>query len=390
MKYNTALPFFEKDDIQYVLDEFRKLLEGNGLLSMGEHVRAFEKQFAQYIGARYAIATSSGTGALETVMRAMNIGAGDEVIVPVQTFIATASSVARVGATPVFAEIDDKFLLDIEKIEQFVTENTKAVIVVHFAGLIHEKIFEMREWLNSREIALIEDAAHAHGASINGVKAGALGDAATFSFYSSKNITTGEGGMITTDNRGLADRCASIRARGLDVHAGYDIFTELGTNQRMTEVQALMGLVQLNRLEEFVNYRNALANIYRKVLEPAITTGLIEIPIIPEHVRHAYWRFVVFLKKGQDRELIAKKMVEHSIKIDWPYQPLLHLQPIMVELYKNSEGLLPFTEKLAKTHICIPIHRGISINDSVYIADKLLESLYRFHRRPIGRKAVGK
>ena len=375
MKYNTALPYFESEDIQYVIDEFRKILGGDGLLTMGKHVHAFKEEFAKYIGANHAVATSSCTGALETIMTAMDIGPGDEVVIPVQTFIATASSVAKIGAKPVFAEIDGNFLLDSDKLEQCLTAKTKAVIIVHFAGLIHSKIFEMREQLNSLGISLIEDAAHAHGASINGIKAGALGDAAAFSFYSTKNMTTGEGGMITTGNQDLADRCASIRARGLDIHAGYEIFTELGTNQRMTDVQALMGLVQLKRLDDFVKHRNSIAKTYSEVLEPAIEKRLIEVPAVPNHVCHAYWRFIVFLKNGQDREYTAQRMADYSVKIDWAYQPLVHLQPIMMKLYNNELGMLPFSEKLANTHICLPIHCGITNNDAMYIADRILTCL---------------
>jgi perosamine synthetase len=308
-------------------------------------------------------------------MSAMDIRSGDEVILPTQTFIATASSVARLGAKPVFAEIDRDFLLDADKIEQYVTRKTKAVILVHFSGLLHNKIFEMREWLNSLGIPLIEDAAHSHGASIKGAKAGALGDVATFSFYSTKNMTTGEGGMITTDDQNLADSCASIRARGLDIHAGDEIFSKLGTNQRMTDVQALMGQVQIKRLDEFVKHRNGVAETYNRVLQPAIGNGLIEIPVVPNNVCHAYWRYVVFLKNDQDREIIAKRVADYSIKIDWVYQPLVHLQPIMMKLYNNEVGMLPFSEALAKTHICLPIHRGISNKDARFIANKLLECL---------------
>ena len=375
MKYNTALPYFELDDIKYVINEFQKLLEGNGLLSMGKHVKTFENEFAKYIGVQNAIATSSCTAALETVMSAMDIRSGDEVILPTQTFIATASSVAKLGAKPVFAEIDKDFLLDADKIEQYVTGKTKAVILVHFSGLIHNKIFEIRERLNSLGIPLIEDAAHSPGASIKGVKAGALGDVATFSFYSTKNMTTGEGGMITTNNQNLADRCASIRARGLDIHASDEIFSELGTNQRMTEVQALMGQVQIKRLDDFVKHRNSIAETYNRVLQPAIGTGQVEVPVVPNNICHAYWRYVVFLKNDQDREIIAKRAADYSIKIDWVYQPLVHLQPIMMKLYNNEVGMLPFSEALAKTHICLPIHRGISNKDARFIANKLLECL---------------
>jgi perosamine synthetase len=377
MKYNTALPYFHENDIDFILAEFGKILRGEGLLSMGHNVKEFEVEFAKYIGVAKAIATSSCTAALENILMAAGIKSGDEVIVPAQTFIATASSVIRAGAKPVFAEINSNFLLDYEDVIRRVNKKTKAVILVHFAGLIDTKVVELKDYLNSRSILLIEDAAHAHGASIHGRKAGSIGDAAAFSFFSTKIMTTGEGGMIATDNLELADRCASIRSRGLDLNANHEIFNSLGTNQRMTEVQALMGRTQLKRLDEFVDHRNHLAAVYRQNLRPAIEGGLIEIPDVPEFLRHSYWRYIVLLRNGQNRDEIAKNMAEQSVKIDWAYQPLVHLQPVIKKLFCIDENMLPFSEKLASTHICLPIHMGISKEDVVYISKMLLKCLYR-------------
>ena len=224
MKFNTAFPYFPEEDIENILREFRKLLAGEGLLSMGKYVQEFEKNFANYIGVKYAIATTSCTSALETILTAIGVGHGDEVIVPSQTFIATASAVIRRGARPVFAEINNYFLLDFEDMKSKITGNTKAVIWVHFAGLLDENLLEIKSWLKERGIILIEDAAHAHGASLENKKAGSIGDAAAFSFYPTKNMTTGEGGMITTDDKLIAQKCRSIGSRGLDLQAGYEIF----------------------------------------------------------------------------------------------------------------------------------------------------------------------
>ncbi len=375
MKFNTALPFFEAEDIQEILTEFEALLRGEGLLSMGRHVRRFEQDFAAWVGTEYAIATGSCTGGLETLLAASGIGPGDEVIVPAQTFIATASAPARLGATPIFAEIDENFLLDIEDTLARITPRTRAVILVHFAGLIHPRLHDLRQQLRSHGIALYEDAAHAHGAIHQGTRAGALADAACFSFYSTKNMTTGEGGMITTSHPDLAERCASIRARGLDLSAGYEIFTHLGTNQRMTEVQALMGIAQLKRIEESVAHRNQIAEVYAKGLQPAIDAGWLHLLPASKGDRHAYWRFVVVLDGGKSRVAIAKTMEDASIKVDWPYQPLLHLQPVMRRMFGSTEGSLPRSEALAARHLCLPIHRSIRVEDARFIAGKLLEAL---------------
>ena len=376
MKYDTAFPYFPEDDIEYILYEFRKLLVGEGLLSMGKYVREFEQKFAEYIDVKHAIATTSCTSALETLLAANGIGEGDEVIVPSQTFIATASAVAQKGARPIFAEINQNFLLDFEDMKSRVTDRTKAVIIVHFAGLIDEKLLEIKSWLNEKGILFFEDAAHAHGASLNEKKAGNIGDAAAFSFYSTKNMTTGEGGMITTNDTALAEKCASMRARGLDIKAGYEIFNELGTNQRVTEVQALMGLSQLKHLNEFVAHRNKVANAYTKCLRPLEKTRTVRLlEVNRKRVTHAYWRYIIFLTNGQDREKIGKNMACHSVKIDWAYQPLVHLQPVMQKMYGTRKGDLPFSEHLSETHICLPIHFGISPENALYIGQKLIEYL---------------
>jgi perosamine synthetase len=376
MKYNTALPYFPEEDIEKIICEFRKLLAGEGLLSMGKYVQEFEKNFANYIEVKYAIATTSCTSALETILTAIGVGHGDEVIVPSQTFIATASAVVRRDARPVFAEINNYFLLDFEDMKSKITEKTKAVICVHFAGLLDENLLEIKSWLKEREIFLIEDAAHAHGASLENKKAGSIGDVAAFSFYSTKNMTTGEGGMITTDDKLIAHKCRSIGSRGLDLQAGYEIFNELGTNQRMTEFQALMGISQLKRLDEFVTHRTKVADTYNKYLRPLSEIGTIRLlDVNNTKIIHSFWRYIIFLTNGQDREKIRENMEKNSIKIDWAYQPLVHLQPIMQELYATSRGDLPFSEHLAETHVCLPIHLGVSVDNAKYIVNRFIESI---------------
>jgi perosamine synthetase len=376
MKYNTAYPYFPEEDIQKILKKFRSLLEGKGLLTMGKYVNEFEENFAKYIGVEHAISTTSCTSALENLLFAIGVEKGDEVIIPTQTFYATASAVLRTGAVPIFAEVNQNFLLDFEDMKSRITGKTKAVIFVHFAGLTDENIITIKDWLNERDIYLLEDAAHASGGSLFGKKIGSIGDAATFSFYSSKNMTTGEGGMITTDNTLIAEKCASFRSRGIDITSNQEIFNSIGTNQRMTEIQALMGLSQLNNLDNFIAYRNKLASAYSEYLQPLVENDSIRlIKINDENMVNAYWRYIIFLKKEQNREDIQKRMEDFSIKVDWAYDPIVHLQPIFKNKYGTSEGDLPFSEKIAKTHLCLPIHMGISMDDVKFISDKFKEIL---------------
>ena len=371
MTYNIAFPYFPEEDVKEIVRQIEKLLYGEGLLTMGENVKSFEEEFATFMGAKYGIATNSCTSALEIVLKSLGVGEGDEVIVPCQTFVATGSAVAICGAKPVFAEVDNNFSLDIDDVKKKITRKTKAVIVVHFAGLIQENIFELKEFLDSKEIYLIEDCAHAHGAKIGDTFAGNIGIAGCFSFYSTKILTTGEGGMITTNDEELYKKASSLRSRGLDVEKDFEIYANLGRNCRFTEIQAILGRFQLKRLEEFVAYRNKLAKIYLEELYDLKEKGILRFQEYSKNVRHSYWRFVVFLRKGINRERVKRTLREKGIMADNPYAPLLHLQPVFKKLYNIKEGMLPKSEELAQTHICLPMHLKISEEDARFIAKAL-------------------
>jgi perosamine synthetase len=371
MKYNIASPYFPDEDIDAISDQIRALLRGDGLLSMGKNVSAFEKEFAEYAGTRYAVATSSCTSALEISLQAIEIGNGDEVVVPVQTFIATGSAVVRCGAKPVFCEANEDFLIDVDDVKRRITSRTKAVVVVHFAGLVHPGIVELRRYLADRGIRLVEDAAHAHGATAGGVAAGGFGDAACFSFYSTKIMTTGEGGMITTNDERIYRSCASIRSRGLDIGARDEIYPSLGMNGRLTEIQGILGRHQLRRLESFVGHRNRIASRYAQSLKPLLDKGMIRLQRIKAGSRHAYWRYVILLGNDVDRSDIIRRMAELEIRVDAPYEPLLHLQPVFKKMYGTSEGMFPYSENNAKRHICLPMHMRISEEHASYIGEAL-------------------
>lgn len=377
MKYNTALPYFPPEDIEGIIKDFRYILEGNGLFTKGPNVKEFEECFAEYVGVKYAVAVNSGTSALEIALKSIGIGPGDEVIVPVQTFVATGACVNTNRGTPIFCEIDSNYLLDYEDMKRKITDRTKAVIIVHFAGLIHPRIFDIKKYLKERNICLIEDAAHAHGAKIDDTFAGAIGDIGCFSFYSTKLMTTaGEGGMITTNNEVYFELCKSFSNVGLDIKAGTEIFSNIGSNNRMNEIQAILGLYQLKRLEDFVEHRNKIAKIYRTELKEFERKGIIHFQEAPINIRPSYWRFVVVLDNATlTREAIKAEMAKAGINIDWPYQPLMHLQPVYRKLYGIKHGYLKRSEEYAKRHFCLPIHLGIREDDAVYIAGKLREAL---------------
>ena len=323
------------------------------------------------MGSEYGVALNSCTSALEIVLKTIGLNEKHEVIVPVQTFISTGSCVVSNGAKPIFCEIDQNHLIDFEDLKKKITSKTKAVIIVHFLGLIHPQIFEIKNYLKEKNIFLIEDAAHAHGAKFGETYAGNIGDFGCFSFYSTKIITTGgEGGLITTNNKKIAKLCSSYGNIGIDIDAGIEIFNNIGSNKRMNEIQAIFGIYQLKQLTKFVKHRNEIASIYLSRLKELKEAGIIDFQNYPSNIVHSYWRFMVQLKSSKyERLMIQKKLNEEGIKIDWPYQPLMHLQPIFKRLYGIKEGHLKKSEDFAKNNICLPIHLGIKNNDAEMIAD---------------------
>ena len=375
MKYTSGSPFFTESDINDILYKVKRIFHGEAFFTKGSEVKSFEKLFSEYVGTKHGVAVNSGTSALEIALKSIGVTSGDEIIVPVQTFVSTGSCVVNNNATPVFCEIDENYLLDIEDLKLKITNKTKAVIIVHFCGLIHPSIFEIRDYLKDRNIILIEDAAHAHGATINDIYAGNIGDFGCFSFYSTKIMTTGgEGGIITTNDDNYYELCASIGSIGIDNKSTDEIYSHAGSNNRMNEIQAIIGISQLKRLESFVKHRIGLAEIYKKKLSGLRNTEIINFQNFTENIRHSYWKFLIILNgKNINRDEIRNKMRRNNISVDWPYQPLLHLQPIFRERYGIDHGYLSKSENLAQRHLCLPLHLNIKARDAEYIADKFIE-----------------
>ncbi|MGQ4873022.1 MAG: DegT/DnrJ/EryC1/StrS family aminotransferase [Promethearchaeia archaeon] len=269
----------EKDEVLRVLDS--KLLT----LLAGNVVETFEREFAEYIGVKHAIGVNSGTAALHTAIASLDIGPGDEVIVSPFTFIATASSVLQNNAIPIFADIDEKtYNIDPESVKEVITERTKAIIPVHLAG-ISADMDPLMEIAEDYKLYIIEDACQSHGALYKGKKVGSIGHLGTFSFYPSKNMTTGEGGMITTNDDELARQCRLIRHHG---EPSWYIYNRLGWNYRMTEIQGAIGRAQLRKLDTFIKKRNENAKYLSAAVE---NIDGIEPPFVPDYCEPAfnYW-----------------------------------------------------------------------------------------------------
>lgn len=362
-----ADPFFTAEDRLRIHTEIDAIL--SNALSMGPNVSAFEKEFAQMAGVRHAIAMNSCTSSLEIALQGLGVGAGDEVIVPCETFIATGMAVHLIGAKPVFAEIsEDTFCLEITEIRKKITSRTKAVIIVYMAGLIPPEISEMRTLCEELGLSLVEDAAHAPGARRGRRMAGAIGHAGCFSFYPTKVITSGEGGMLTTNDDKLAAFARSMQHRGRNLSAANEEYCLPGRNIRMTEAAALLGRVQLGHLEEYLQERRRVATLYRRALSDDKRMKLI---LPDEDAASAYWKVLLLLRCGIDRSRVLEELQERGVQADAAYQPSLHLQPAFRKIYGSKEGELSASEDLLSRHICLPCHPRINNDDAHYVASSL-------------------
>jgi len=324
----------------------------SGMLASGPEVAAFESEFASFVGVEHAIACSNGTTALHAALLGAGIGPGDEVIVPSFTFIATATAVSMCGATPVFADVrPDLFTLDPEVLPPLATPRTKAVIGVHLFGQPFD-IDPVREFCEARDLFLLEDAAQAHGAAYGGRQVGSLGDAGCFSFYPTKNMTTGEGGMVTTNDGALAERVHRLINHG---QAEKYLHTDLGYNYRMTDIGAAIGRVQLGRLPEF--------NRRRQENAAYLTAGLdapgVRPPATADDRTHVFHQYVVTIGDEclHSRDAFAARLRERGIGSAVHYPIPVHEQP----LYRGAAApdACPTAADLARRVLSLPVHPGI-------------------------------
>ena len=333
-----------------------------GILTLGPYTRQFESAFAEAHSdpeteaiAPHAVAVSSGTAALEIILRSVGVS-GRDVIVPANTFFATAEAALRAGGRPVFADIDPQtFALSPQTLSAAMTANTAAVMVVHIGGLISPHIDEIRQMCAERSVALIEDAAHAHGASFNGRPAGSFGVAAGFSFFPTKVVTTGEGGMILTSSQEIQQQALIYRDQGKgSVSANHHVLH--GYAWRMTEQAAVTGLVHLRRLGEFIAHRRSVAASYDQML-----SGLPGLEPLgePAGCRSNFYKYIAILPAGADRATFRKELADsYQVKLAGEVYDLpLHRQPVFSEF---AGGGLPVAEDMSARHVCLPVHSDMT------------------------------
>ena len=327
----------------------------SGQLVQGARVAAFEEAFASFCGVRHAIATSSGTSALQTTVLALGIGPGDEVITSPFTFIASANAVLFAGAKPVFVDIDERtYNVDASLIEAAITPRTKAILPIHLFG--HPCDIEAIVDIAARRgLAVIEDACQAHGATVNGRKVGSFG-VGCFSFYPTKNITTAEGGIITTDDDALADRARLIRSHGQRKRYYHET---IGYNFRMTEIQAAIGLVQMGKLEQFTAARRANAEYLSRHLQRVI------VPYEAPGCRHVYHQYTIRVADGRDA--LAEHLRDRGIATGIYYPLPIHKQVAYQRLgYRDH---LPVAERASREVLSLPVHPALSQKDLDHIVE---------------------
>jgi dTDP-4-amino-4,6-dideoxygalactose transaminase len=335
----------------------------SGALTLGPHTREFEAAFAAaHTGpggpspdGPHAVAVASGTAALTIALLALGVR-GREVVVPANTFYATAAAVLQAGARPVFADVDaGTFALNATTTAAALTPRTAAVVAVHIGGLIPPQIDELRALCDERGIALVEDAAHAHGATFDGRFAGSFGAAAAFSFYPTKVVTSGEGGMVLTFSEEIAQEARIYRDQGKGAFSA-NHHVRLGSAWRMSELHAATGLVHLRRMEEFIARRRAVAARYDKALAD---TGGLQPLAEPPGCRSNIYKYIALLPAGLDRARFKSELAQRfQVKLSGEVYDLpLHRQPVLAE-YAGPP--LPVAEELAARHVCLPVHSDMT------------------------------
>lgn len=353
-------PMIEDEDVEAVIRVLR-----SGWLAHGPEVEAFEREFAEYIGVRYAVAVSNGTVGLMLALRALGIKEGDVVAVPDYTFIATATSALMVGARPLFIDVDvETFNMSAEDLLSKLNEKVRAIIVVHLFG--HPADMKIiKEIAEDRKLLLIEDAAQAHGAEAYGKKVGSFGDVAVFSFYATKNMTTGEGGMIVSDNREVVEKVKLLRNHG---QIARYVHSELGGNYRMTSFQAALGRVQLRKLDKMNSIRRSIASRYTNML-----SGMRQVftPIEKPWSKHVYHIYALRFTDGLCRDAVYSCMISKGVEVAIHYPLPLHKQPLFKSL--GYEECCPNSLYLSSIELSIPIHPKLTEEDLIYVIDSLKE-----------------
>ena len=368
-----CLPEIGPEEIEEVVDSLR-----SGWITTGPKVKKFEDQFAEYCGVEHAIAVNSCTAALHIALAAMGVGPGDEVIVPTLTFCSTANVVAHLGAKAVIVDVDHNYQISLDSIERAITPRTKAVIPVHYAGQAAD-LDEIASIARQRGISILEDAAHAAGSVYKGRKVGNHGNTAAFSFYATKNMTTGEGGMITTSDAEAAASMRRLALHGMSrdawkryTQAGnwyYEIL-EPGYKDNMTDLAAAIGLHQLRKLDGFVERRQRLAERYDRAFAPLGCFRLMQARPDRNHAYHLYPVEIIPGTLAISRDRLIDRLKELNIGTSVHFIPL-HRHPYYRDTHGYQAEQFPMAERIFENILSLPLYPKMSDSD----ADEVIEAV---------------
>lgn len=359
-------PFISGNEMEYVAD----CLRTNWISSKGSYIDAFEETFSRYCGCSHGIAAANGTTALHLALASLGIGDGDEVIIPAFTMIATAFAVAYVGAKPVLVDCErDTWNIDVAKIEEKITSRTKVILPVHIYGHPCE-MDSILDLAGKHGLFVVEDAAEAHGAEANGRRAGGIGDIGCFSFYANKIITTGEGGMVITNVLELAEKARYLKNLAFSKDRRF-LHGDLGFNYRMTNVQAAIGLAQLEKIEEYVDRRRKNAWFYNTLLEdvPGIT-----LPVEKQWAKNVYWMYAILVEDnfGVGRDDLMVRLAERGIETR-PFFVPMNRQPVFRKMGLFDNERYPVAEEISEKGLYLPSGSGLRQEQIEYVCSQIAE-----------------
>lgn len=346
---------------EYVMD----CLDSNWISSNGKYISLFETKFAEYLGVKHALACCNGTVALHAALLALGVGPGDEVIVPTLTYVAAANAVTYTGATPVFADSDpDTWNIDPEKLESLITPKTKAIIPVPLYGhpCDMDPIIDVAKKYG---LFVVEDAAEALGAQYKGRMCGSIADISTFSFYGNKTITTGEGGMVVTNDDSLAAKVHLLKGQGMNPNRRY-WFPVVGYNYRMTNIEAAIGLAQMENIDNFLNKRRLIAQWYNNRLKDI--SG-ITLPIEKNYAWHSFWMYSILIEGayGKSRDEVMKMLADQRVETRPFFYPM-HIMPVYED---NPSANLRTAETIASKGLNLPTFYELAEDDVEFITEVL-------------------
>jgi dTDP-4-amino-4,6-dideoxygalactose transaminase len=378
------VPFHRSDmgeeEVQAVTGVIR-----SGWLTTGEKTAQFEREFAQYVGASHAVAVSSCTAALHLSLDAIGLRPEDEVLVPTNTFTATAEAVTYMGARPVLVDLDPRTLnICLKDAEQKITPRTRAIIPVHVSGLPCD-LDEIHALAETHNLRVIEDAAHALPSSYRGRRIGAIGELTAFSFYVTKTLNTGEGGMVTTDNETCAQRIRTMRLHGISRNKrdpgnewNYEV-QETGYKYNLTDLQSALGIVQLAKCDAMSQARRQIAESYTRAFQ---SMEALETPFVPTHVESSWHLYVLRLQTSLlriDRDRFIQELAERGVQASVHFIPL-HLQPAYQKRYGYKEGDLLSAEQEYRRYLSLPIYPAMGVAEVDYVISSVADVVASFAR----------